>query len=100
MQAKSRQFLRDQRLFEQTGLLESNLVFCLERPDKAPLCDRLRITHFVDDHVDVLKYLRSVPHLLLFRPSDNERLEKARSCPRATIATEWAHLLTLLLPNT
>jgi hypothetical protein len=98
MQAKSRAFLASSDFFQATGVREANLLFCLERVDKAPLCQRLGITHFVDDHVDVLKHLASVEHCLLFRPDDKETLEKARSCPAAITATGWAHALNLLLP--
>lgn len=82
MQEKSRAFLVRYNLFQDTGLHEVNLLYCLERADKAPLCQWLGITHFVDDHVDVLKYLETVDHRLLFRPDDKETIERRVRVPR------------------
>jgi hypothetical protein len=48
---------------------EDHLVFCRRRPEKAEHCERLAITHFIDDRVDVLEPMRGrVPHLFLFGP--------------------------------
>ncbi|GAB3439525.1 hypothetical protein GCM10027570_03930 [Streptomonospora sediminis] len=49
-----------------TGVAEDHVHFVLERADKAPVCERLGITHFVDDRLDVLRHLAAVPHRYLF----------------------------------
>ncbi len=41
--------------------------FCRERPQKLPICAELGITHFIDDHMEIMDVLRPiVPHLYLF----------------------------------
>jgi len=49
-----------------TGIGDDRLHFVLERAEKAPVCERLGITHFVDDRMDVLRHLGAVPHRYLF----------------------------------
>ncbi len=66
-------------------------MVCRERPEKAAVCARLGITHFVDDRLDVLTPMRgTVPHLYLF------------GAPRAGIpewitpAPDWSELVRVL----
>jgi hypothetical protein len=67
IQARTRAWLTQQRFFEHTGIPPDHLHFCRERPEKAVICGKLRITCFVDDRVDVLTAMRGiVPHRLLF----------------------------------
>ena len=67
IQKKTRRWFRQWRFFEQTGIPNTNLRFCLRRDQKAEHCRQLRLTHFVDDRLDVLKYLVDfVPFLFLF----------------------------------
>ncbi len=67
VQHKTKQWLRHWDFFTATGLPADNLRFCLERPQKAAHCRQLKITHFIDDRLDVLEALREdVPHLYLF----------------------------------
>lgn len=67
VQYKTKQWLKHWDFYGATGLPRAHLRFCLKRPEKAGHCKQLRITHFIDDRLDVLKHLRgSVPHLYLF----------------------------------
>lgn len=85
--------------FTSTGLLKENVHFCKERADKAAICKGLGVTHFIDDHTDVLKRLDSVPHLILFNPSPAEMLEKGRACDRIKAVPSWGGVLKLLDPR-
>lgn len=60
VQEKTRQWLRQHRFFERTGIPPDHLRFCLERPQKADHCRELAITHFIDDRADVLEHLEGV----------------------------------------
>ncbi len=51
-----------------------NVLFCLRRSEKAPICKELGITHFVDDHTEVLSYMKSVPYRYAFNTSYDELL--------------------------
>jgi len=53
-----------------TGMPRTNVHFCATREDKKkPICDKLQISVFIDDHLDVLQFVRHSPsmrQLLLF----------------------------------
>jgi hypothetical protein len=62
-------WFRHHRFFERTGIDPSNVRFCRERPQKAPICAELGITHFIDDRADVLEPMRGiVANRFLFGP--------------------------------
>ncbi|MDJ0942647.1 MAG: hypothetical protein QNJ30_04255 [Kiloniellales bacterium] len=67
VQHKTKQWLRHWDFYDETGLPRSHLRFCLQRSQKALHCRQLRLTHFIDDRLDVLEHLRDlVPNLYLF----------------------------------
>jgi hypothetical protein len=69
VQRRTRQWLDHHDFAARTGIPRDHLRFCLKRPDKAIHCAELRITHFVDDKLDVHRALRGVvPHRYLFGP--------------------------------
>jgi hypothetical protein len=67
IEALTRRWLLHHRFFERTAMDASHLRFCRRRDEKRGHADALGLTHFIDDRVDVLSYLRgSVPCLALF----------------------------------
>lgn len=67
VQRKTKAWLRHWNFHQATKLPEGNVRFCLEKPQKAHHCKQLKITHFIDDRLDVLTHLRGlVPNLYLF----------------------------------
>ena len=64
--ARTRDWLDHHGFAARTGIPAENLHVVRERAAKAPVCARLGITHFVDDRVDVLTHLTTVPHRHLF----------------------------------
>jgi hypothetical protein len=67
VEARTRLWLARRRFFETTGIDAEHLVFCRARPEKAPICEALGITCFVDDRWDVLAAMAGVvPHRILF----------------------------------
>jgi len=68
MEAKTRLWLAHHRFYELTGVPESHVRFCRQRPEKRDHALELGLTHFIDDRTDVLAHLEgAVPHLVLFR---------------------------------
>ena len=57
MQAKTKRWLKHWDFYGRTGLQPKQVKFCLERSQKADHCRRLKITHFIDDRLDVLEHL-------------------------------------------
>jgi hypothetical protein len=67
VEARTRRWLAQRRFFETTGIDPEHLIFCRARPEKAPICEALGITCFVDDRWDVLAAMVGVvPHRILF----------------------------------
>jgi hypothetical protein len=65
---KTRLWLTQHKLLDALGLDAQALYFCRKRRDKAPICERLGVTHFIDDRMEVLVHLTSVQHRFLFGP--------------------------------
>lgn len=67
VQRKTKAWLKHWDFYEQTSMPPAHVRFCLERPQKAIHCKQLKLTHFIDDRLDVLIHLRElVPNLYLF----------------------------------
>lgn len=70
----SRKWLYDNKFFEFTGVKENNLIFCNKRSEKMLICKQLKITHFIDDRINVAHILKeTVPHLFLFGNKEQNR---------------------------
>jgi hypothetical protein len=66
-------WLEHHDFYRRTGLPAGNVRFCRKRAEKAGHCAELRITHMIDDRLDVHTALRDlVPHLYLFGPQSTE----------------------------
>ncbi len=62
------EWLREKHFWELTGMRSYHLHFCRERKDKAAICEKLGITHFIDDRLEVLYHLESVPTRVALNP--------------------------------
>jgi hypothetical protein len=84
-----------------TGIPREHLRFCLHYEDKAPICEDLGVTHFVDDRLRVLRRLTTVPHRYIFRkggPRPQEVREYGTPSQETAIEVDsWAKLEELLL---
>lgn len=83
--------------YEQTGIARDRVHFCLKRHEKAPICERLGITHFIDDRVEVLNYLTSVRRRIAFRPRLEEMQRHQRRERPFVQAYGWDDVLVDLL---
>ncbi|MEK8106716.1 hypothetical protein NKG94_18920 [Micromonospora sp. M12] len=93
---RTREWLAHHDFPARTGIPEERMHFCRTRPDKAPIARRLGLTHFVDDKLEVLGYLDSVPHRFLFRPRRAEVARHAALLPRVHPVQSWPELTGLL----
>ena len=92
IEEKTRLWLAQHKLLDALGLDARALRFCRERRDKAPICKRLGVTHFIDDRMDVLVHLTSVRHRFLFGP------QKAGVNSEGVVRAEsWAEIAAALL---
>jgi hypothetical protein len=95
-QAKTKLWLAHHRFEEITGISSECVHFCRERRDKAPICARLGVTHFIDDRLDVLAYLTSVSRRYLFMPENEEKQRRARELGAVAVQS-WAEVAADLL---
>ncbi|MEU8393410.1 hypothetical protein [Micromonospora sp. NPDC048842] len=93
---RTREWLAHHDFPARTGIPVERVHFCRTRPDKAPIAGRLGLTHFVDDKLEVLGYLDSVPHRFLFRPRRAEVAAHAAMLPRVRRVESWSELTPLL----
>jgi hypothetical protein len=82
--------------FGRTRIPEASLHFVRERRDKAPVCQRLGVTHFVDDRLDVLAHLDAVEHRYLFLGGTDRQVPDGSRPHWATAVDTWAGLAALL----
>jgi hypothetical protein len=94
---RTSEWLAHHRFYEITGVKKENVRFCFLHPDKAPICKQLGITHFIDDRLQVLSYLGSVPHRYLFNPKDEEVDPFRKLLPKVRRVNSWEVLLRELL---
>ena len=97
VERKSREWLDARGFFATTGVPSDNLHFCRERHEKAPICEKLGITHFVDDRLEVLSHMATVANLFLFRPRENEVRRFAQHLDRVRRVESWEALKSGLL---
>lgn len=68
-QARTERWLDAHDFYRRTGLARDHVVFCRARPEKRMHCERLGLTHFVDDHPEVHEAVRgAVSHQFFFGP--------------------------------
>lgn len=83
--------------WSRTGLGIDGLHFCLTRAGKAPICEQLGVTHFVDNRLEVLSHLESVPNRYLINAEDDEVDRFADHLSLVTRVASWKDILDLLL---
>lgn len=98
VQDKTLQWLDHHRFYDLTGIGRDRVHFCRERHEKAGICEKLGITHFVDDRLEVLGNLATVSTLYLFQPRPDEVRRFARFLNRVKQVNSWQEILKGELP--
>lgn len=96
-QEKALHQLEHHNFYDLTGIGRDHVYFCRERYEKAGICKKLGITHFIDDRLEVLSYLDMVKFLYLFRPSQDEMTKFPSVLCRVRRVDVWQEILTDLL---
>ena len=99
VQKRTREWLNKYDFFSQTGVLESNIEFCLERKDKKGICEKLDIDIFIDDRFSVLVHLLDLEKLILFNPNEIELTEfnNFDKKEKFNIVSNWEEILELII---
>ncbi len=83
VEEKSILWLQHHKFFEKTDIDSDRLFFCRKRPEKAGIAQRLGVTHYIDNQIDIIKSMDGiVPNLFLFAPN-----------VRATVSQKGFHIV-------
>jgi hypothetical protein len=93
---RSRAWLDHVGFFGRTGVHRADLIFVRERRDKADVCRRRGVTHFLDNHLGVLLHLDTVPYRYLFTGggTDVKRLDAVPA--EISVTRSWTEAVALL----
>jgi hypothetical protein len=89
-------WLEKHEFYRQTGTKTENVLFCADRVPKIAICQRLGITHFIDNRVRVLEALTGVTNRYLFLPGDPETGTVA-SPPGIIDVRSWPEIVRKIL---
>jgi hypothetical protein len=90
--ATTRRWLEHIDFFRRTGIPRQNLHFVTDRLEKAPICERFGVTHFVDDRLEVLNALTTVPRRYLFTGGLGDSEPPALVPDGIAIVDNWVNL--------
>ncbi|MEV4534731.1 hypothetical protein AB0J82_12960 [Asanoa sp. NPDC049518] len=96
---RTREWLAHHQFFRRTGITADRIHFCRTREGKAPIAARLGLTHFVDDRLEVLSHLTTVPHRFLFRPSETEIEQFGQHLAAVHRVESWPDVVDALIPS-
>lgn len=67
-------WLGQQQFYKKTGVGIGQVFFCENRIDKADICQKKEVTHFIDDRKEIMTYLHRVgiKNLFLFQGRNEE----------------------------
>jgi hypothetical protein len=95
---RARAFVTGHEFQSALGIPLTRVHFCRERHEKGPICERLRITHFIDDRPEVMVYMpTSVIRKVLFDPDQADLDTCASLLGDFNIARSWLDVERLLL---
>ncbi|MGC5019570.1 hypothetical protein [Micromonospora sp. DT47] len=93
---RTREWLAHHDFHARTGIGPERLHFCRTRPEKGPIAAQLGLTHFVDDRLEVLGHLDTVPYRYLFRPRQDEVDAYAAQLAGVRRVESWPELVAAL----
>lgn len=92
-QQRTHEWLDARNLEAFTGITMNDRLFCRKRHEKVPIAEHWGVTHFVDDRLEILKYMVGiVPNLYLFHPNPDEVLKFHATLAHVKIFWNWKDL--------
>lgn len=90
-------WLKNNDFYNKTNVNEKNLLFCKERNEKAAICKTLKITHFIDDRIEVLSHMISiVPNLFLYKPEPTQIIGYEKFLTAVIKINNWKDVIGFL----
>lgn len=94
---RARAFIEGREFQMEAGIPIQQAHFCAERHEKAPICVRLGITHFIDDRPGVLIHMPSTITKILFNPTERDVIEFAVHLPDMIQIQDWKEIENIFL---
>ena len=93
-EARMNDWLEEYGFLASTGLPAANVRFCRSRPEKAPICAELGLSHIVDDRVEILNSMATVvQQRFLFRPDQVEAQAHGGIADDIHVSNSWVDLV-------
>lgn len=73
---------------------QERIIFCRNGPEKGPLCEQLKITHFLDDKFSFLKYLPIKTKKILF--DEDDVAAEINVSSEIQVVGNWGEFLSLI----
>lgn len=73
---------------------KEKIIFCRSGAEKAPLCEKLNITHFLDDKLSFLNFLPETTKKVLF--DEDDIAEKINLPPAYLLAKSWQEFVQIV----
>lgn len=92
-------WLASRNFYEIAGVKPENVNFCRKRNEKADICQKLGVTHFIDDRLEVLGYISAVgvERLYLFQGHRKEIQQNLSILLLVKRVESWEEILAELL---
>jgi hypothetical protein len=91
-------WLDNQKFFTEINFDRSNVYFCRERADKAPIAKQLQLTYFIDDRIEVLDAMKDiVANRILFTGGSNHHNTEIDD--NITVLNKWGSILKYIKNN-
>ncbi len=86
------------KFFDQTGILKENVHFCRTRKEKADICYKYGITHYIDNRLEILFLINTLVNVrILFRPRAREMQKYRQYLPNVKQVSTWEEVQKILL---
>lgn len=85
-------WLRENDFYNRTGLTVDDVYFCENRSDKGEICDRLGVTHHIDDRPEVMAYVGRKIVKYLYNPVPEDLVKFYNKIHNATIVANWLEI--------
>ncbi len=94
---RAKKWLQNTDFYATTGISPEHVHFCAERADKAPIAQRLGLTHFIDDRPEVLAHMENiVRYRILFQGNENDFIAHRVKLLDIYRAQSWREIEKLL----
>jgi len=98
-EVRARAFVTSPEFVEKVTIPISRVHFCALRHEKASICERLGITHMIDDRPDVLLHMPScVRERILFSPTEKDLVDWETQIRTMKIMNSWLEIESHFFP--